>query len=128
MEEARSTFEVGAIVRAEVRSGLYVGEVMELHGPRALFKVLAVLKHPQQGDLHHPYEPDVPLFHERPALAYTEKTMIPLRQLQTFSGDVPDYRESLRAALEAEVATLDRLKRWSKQGLALLEQLGKQYK
>lgn len=65
--------KVGEIVKIEVRSGHYAGELVELNGPRALVKVLAVLKHPEQGDLHQPYDPDVAMFHERRALSFTEK-------------------------------------------------------
>ncbi|WP_051251444.1 sporulation phosphorelay system protein KapB [Paenibacillus harenae] len=120
--------QIGDLVRAEVRSGQYAGELIELIGPRAIVKVLAVLKHPEQGDLHHPYDPDVPMFHERRALSYTEKTTVPLRDISRFTGTVPDYKESLRAAAEAEIAALDRLQRWAAKGLEQMRQLQQEYK
>ena len=57
-------FQPGDVVQAEYKSGIYVGEVVEVKAERrkALIKVLAVLKHPDQGDLHHPGQADVPLF------------------------------------------------------------------
>ncbi|MDQ0060590.1 sporulation phosphorelay system protein KapB [Paenibacillus harenae] len=120
-------FHAGDMVRAEVRTGQYIGELVELNGPRALVKVLAVLKHPEQGDLHSPYNPDVPMFHERRALSYTEKTTVLLRDLKSYSGPVPDYKQSLLAAAEAEIADLDRLQRWAAKGLEQLIQLKKEY-
>ncbi|WP_139995932.1 sporulation phosphorelay system protein KapB [Paenibacillus paridis] len=121
-------FKIGDTVRAEVRSGQYIGELMELNGPRVLVKVLAVLKHPEQGDLHNPYNPDVPMFHERRALSYTEKTTVLMRDLKPFAGTIPDYGTSLRAAAEAEIAALDRLHRWAAKGLEQMQQLHKEYK
>lgn len=120
--------EVGNIVKAKVRSGLYVGEVVELNSPRALVKVLAVLKHPEQGDLHQPYNPDVAMFHERRALSYTEKTTVLLRDLAGYAGAVPDYQESLRAAVAAEIESLDRLNRWTAKSLETMIGLQKEYK
>lgn len=121
-------WSVGDIVQAEVRTGRYISEIMEINGPRALVKVLSVLKHPDQGDLHHPYDPDVPLFHERRALSYTEKTNVLLRDLKKYSGDIPDYKQSLQAAVASELAALDRLQRWAAKGLEQLRELQKEYK
>ncbi|MFX3632191.1 MAG: sporulation phosphorelay system protein KapB [Candidatus Pristimantibacillus sp.] len=118
----------GAIVQAEIRSGQYIGEVVEFNGPRALIKVLAVIKHPEQGDLHNPYDPDVPMFHERRALSYTEKTMVLMRDVKLYHGEIPDYRLSLQAAADAQIAALDRLQRWSERGLVLMKELRQDYK
>ncbi|WP_169083596.1 sporulation phosphorelay system protein KapB [Paenibacillus sp. PL91] len=122
------SLKIGEHVRAEVRSGQYIGELIEINGPRALVKVLAVLKHPEQGDLHNPYNPDVPMFHERRALSYTEKTTVLLRDVKRFTGSIPEYGASLRAAAEAEIAGLDRLQRWAAKGLEQMQQLLKEYK
>jgi kinase-associated protein B len=128
INQADPILKAGDIIRAEVRSGQYVGELVEINGPRALVKVLAVLKHPEQGDLHNPYNPDVPMFHERRALSYTEKTTVLLRDVQRYTGSVPDYKESLKAAAAAEIAALDRLYRWAAKGLEQMQQLEKEYK
>ncbi|MBJ6360273.1 kinase [Paenibacillus sp. MAHUQ-46] len=98
-----------------------------MSGQRSLVKVLAVLKHPEQGDLHHPQDPDVAIFHERRALSYTEKAWALTRDLQPFHGELPDYASSLEAALEAEWHKLDRLRRWAEQGLKQLAELRKDY-
>lgn len=126
--QADAGLQVGDLVRAEVRSGQYAGELVEMNGPRALVKVLAVLKHPEQGDLHNPYNPDVPMFHERRALSYTEKTTVLLRDVKRYTGNVPDYSESLKAAAAAEIEVLDRLQRWAAKGLEQMQQLQKEYK
>lgn len=120
--------ELGTIVAFTYKTGQYAGEVMETNGPRALLKVLAVLKHPEQGDLHNPYNPDVPFFHERRALSYTEKTNVPYGDIRPFRGEVPAYKESLQQAVQAEIEAIDKLKRWAERGLVQLEQLAKEYK
>lgn len=127
VNQADPGLKTGDIIRAEVRSGQYVGELVEINGPRALVKVLAVLKHPEQGDLHNPYNPDVPMFHERRALSYTEKTTVLLRDVKLYTGGVPEYKDSLKAAAAAEIAALDRLHRWAAKGLEQMRQLEKEY-
>ncbi|MGG1637068.1 sporulation phosphorelay system protein KapB [Paenibacillus sp. NRS-1760] len=122
------SLKIGDNVRTEIRSGHYLGELVEINGPRALVKVLAVLKHPEQGDLHNPYNPDVPMFHERRALSFTEKTNVLLRDVKRHTGIIPEYNDSLRAAAEAEIASLDRLQRWAAKGLEQMQQLLKEYK
>lgn len=122
------SLKIGDNVRAEIRSGHYLGELVEINGPRALVKVLAVLKHPEQGDLHNPYNPDVPMFHERRALSFTEKTNVLLRDVKRHTGIIPEYNDSLRAAAEAEIASLDRLQRWAAKGLEQMQELLKEYK
>ncbi|MFC4776150.1 sporulation phosphorelay system protein KapB [Paenibacillus sp. GCM10023252] len=118
---------IGSIVQAEVRTGQYIGEIVELYGPRAVVKVLAVLKHPEQGDLHNPYDPDVAMFHERRALSFTEKTTVPMRDIQAYTGAIPEYNESLKRCLGQQIEALDRLKRWAERGLEQLSQLEKDY-
>lgn len=58
-------------------------------------RILAVLKHPRQGDLHNPNEVDVPLFHERKALAHMERANMPEKMVKPYEGEIPDYNESL---------------------------------
>ncbi|MCU6709185.1 kinase-associated lipoprotein B [Paenibacillus sp. J5C_2022] len=123
----RDEWAIGDIVQAEVRSGRYVGEVVELNGPRAVVKVLAVLKHPEQGDLHQPYNPDAVMFHERRALSYTEKTTVLKRDIQPYRADVPDYRQSLHSAVAADIEALERMNRWTAKSVELLKQLQQEY-
>ncbi|RUS47806.1 sporulation phosphorelay system protein KapB [Cohnella sp. AR92] len=120
--------EPGQIVRAVYKTGEYIGEIMEADGRRVLVQVLAVLAHPKQGDLHHPNDPDVPLFHERPASHFREKVWVPAGAVKPYEGAVPAYRESLLAAAEAETERLSRLQRWAERSLEQLQGLTKEYK
>ncbi|MGM0845888.1 MAG: kinase-associated lipoprotein B [Bacillota bacterium] len=90
-----SNFKYGDIVTAIYKTGKYIGEVTDSRPGVYVVKVLAVLKHPRQGDLHNPQEVDVPLFHERKALAFRERANIPEKMVKPYEGDVPDYNESL---------------------------------
>jgi kinase-associated protein B len=120
-------YQIGELVTVKVRTGNYIGEVYELYDMRLVVKILAVVKHPEQGDLHHPNDPDVPMFHERRALAYTEKTTVLPRDVQPYSGDIPDYKQSLAQAAQQELYRLDKLYRWAAKSKATLEDVIKTY-
>jgi kinase-associated protein B len=122
-------FNPGDMVTASYKSGEYIGEVVELYPPRvAVVKILAVRKHPEQGDLHHPFDVNVPLFHQRRALSYQEKASVPLASLRSYSGDVPKYESSLRKALEEAITALrNDSSEWAKRSLAELETLRSEY-
>ncbi|SDN26949.1 kinase-associated lipoprotein B [Alkalicoccus daliensis] len=92
----------GDIVRCSYKTGVYAGEVFEIRGENkpVVVKILAVLKHPLQGDLHNPKQTDVQLFHERPALSFNEKANIPPAQVKPFEQEVPPYRQSLEEAVK----------------------------
>ncbi|MFC5472158.1 sporulation phosphorelay system protein KapB [Cohnella suwonensis] len=115
------------LVRISYKTGEYVGEAVDGDDRRILVKVLAVLRHPTQGDLHSEFDPDAAIFHERKALSYTEKAWVPAQTVKPYGGALPDYRESLKAALEAEVARIDRLRRWSEKCLEKLGEARKDY-
>jgi len=121
------SIQTGDLVLASYKTGEYIAEVVEKTPPRAVIKILAVHKHPAQGDLHHPYEPDVPFFHQRRALAYQEKAVVMLQHLQPYHGEVPEYRASLLEATEREIQALDKLKRWAERALVEYEQLQDDY-
>ncbi|RED65034.1 sporulation phosphorelay system protein KapB [Cohnella lupini] len=115
------------IVKISYKTGDYVGEACERDDRRVLVKVLAVLQHPTQGDLHSSYDPDAAIFHERRALAYTEKVWVPIQTAHRYTGAIPEYRQSLNTALGIEMEKIDRLKRWSELSLEKLETLRKDY-
>ncbi|WP_164668273.1 kinase-associated lipoprotein B [Virgibacillus doumboii] len=94
-----ATVSVGEIVLAKYNSGKYIGEVLEDRGDRYLVKVMAVEKHPMQGDLHNLGETEGVFFHDRKALAHYEKMNIPKSAVRPHEGEVPDYRASLQEAL-----------------------------
>lgn len=115
------------IVKITYKTGDYIGEAIDRDDRRLLVKVLAVLQHPTQGDLHNPYDPDTAMFHERRALSYTEKVWVPTQTAQHYTGAIPDYRESLQTALGIEMERVDRLKRWSERCIEQLITLRKDY-
>jgi len=118
---------VGDRVRASYKSGEYIGEVMELSERKAAVRVLAVLKHPAQGDLHHPGKADVNLFHQRRALAFQEIALMPLPTLLLYSSEVPDYRASLKNALDREVRDLQGQLNYASRALDELKSLQADY-
>ncbi|HLR03668.1 MAG TPA: kinase-associated lipoprotein B [Virgibacillus sp.] len=92
--------EVGSIVLAHYNSGSYIGEVVEDRGERSLIKVLAVKKHPLQGDIHNYGQVEGVFFHERKALAYQEKMNVKKPAIHPYNEDIPDYVESLKKAVD----------------------------
>lgn len=100
-------FTVGDIVRAHYNSGTYIGEILEDRGNRFLVEVLAVDKHPIQGDLHSPKQVQGIAFHERKALAYREKMNAKKPATFAYDNDVPNYAESLKEAVEKIRTTLN---------------------
>lgn len=118
---------VGDLVKASYKSGEYIGEVMELSERKAAVRVLAVLKHPAQGDLHHPRRADVSFFHQRKALAHQEIALMPLPTLLLYTGEVPDYHESLRTALIQELGELTKQLDYATRSLEELKLLEKDY-
>jgi kinase-associated protein B len=121
-------FEVGSIVSAAYKTGEYLGEIVEMSSSgKAAVKIKAVLKHPTQGDLHNPMDPNVPFFHQRRALADGEIALIPLYTIKPFNGIVQEYRVSLERALYAEIRTLQQNAQWVERSLQELEQLKKDY-
>ncbi|MFA9560549.1 kinase-associated lipoprotein B [Evansella sp. AB-rgal1] len=121
-------FEIGDIVTGIYKTGKYIGEVTVVKEGRYVVRVLAVLKHPTQGDLHQPKSVEVPFFHERRALAFREQTNIPAPYVKTYEGEIPDYQESLKTALTDEMAKLkDDNSEWAKKSLQILESLKEDY-
>jgi kinase-associated protein B len=125
----RRYFHPGDQVVAEYKSGAYIGELLSSEGHWAKVRMLAVLKHPAQGDLHHPMRADVPMFHERRALAFREVANVPVGALTPWDeATVPDYMESLRDALERELQAMESLgNAFGDKSAAALRQLEKDY-
>jgi kinase-associated protein B len=91
-------FEIGDKVTAFYKTGKYIGEVTGERPGAYVVRILAVLKHPRQGDLHNPADVEVPLFHERKALAHREQANMPEKMVKPYEGDIPDYNETLLTA------------------------------
>lgn len=120
--------EIGQKVTGIYKTGKYIGEVTEIKPERYVIRVLAVLKHPQQGDLHQAKSVHVPFFHERRALSFREQTNIPNVYVKSYDGSIPDYKESLRKALSEQKQTLEEDgSEWAKQSLELLNRLEQDY-
>ncbi|MFM1654062.1 sporulation phosphorelay system protein KapB [Brevibacillus sp. B_LB10_24] len=120
--------QVHQIVRVPYKSGQYLAEVLEIMPPKATVKILAVQKHPDQGDLHHPMQGDVLMFHQRRALSFQEKIMVPLGTIQPYQGEVPEYRGSLLLAVEQELARLREMGgSWAERSVKELEILQQEY-
>ncbi|MGD6968150.1 kinase-associated lipoprotein B [Rossellomorea vietnamensis] len=123
-----SDFNNGDIVTALYKTGKYIGEVTDSRPGVYVVKVLAVLKHPRQGDLHNPKEVDVPLFHERKALAFRERANIPEKMVKPFEGDIPEYNESLSSTfneLKEQLASEDSA--FAAKSLETLESIQREY-
>lgn len=116
----------GDIVRVPYKTGEYIAEVLENHDNKLLVKVLAVTKFPTQGDLHTSYEVDVPLFHQRPALSYLEKFYVAGPSVIRYHAAIPDYKESVRIALEREMEKLKKMSAWAERCLIELEVMHKE--
>lgn len=101
-----TVYEPKTIVKADYNSGLYVGEVVEDRRNFVLVKVLAVLKHPDQGDLHKPGQVEGIAFFERKALANQELVNVQKRKVHPYEGDIPSYNESLKNAYDELKETL----------------------
>lgn len=122
-------FQVGEIVTAIYKTGKYIGEITEIRPQHFLVRVLAVLKHPMQGDLHNPKDADVLIFHERKALSYREQANIPYKMVKRFESEVPDYLESLKDAVAKMKQELtETSSEWAEMSLKAIESLEKDYK
>jgi kinase-associated protein B len=123
-----SELKIGEIVTAIYKTGKYIGEITDVRPQHYLVRVLAVLKHPMQGDLHSPKDADVLVFHERRALAFREQANIPIKMVKPFDGDVPDYQSSLREAVDKMKKELTASpSEWADMSMKMVESLEKDY-
>jgi kinase-associated protein B len=123
-----SELKIGEVVTAIYKTGKYIGEITDVRPEHYLVRVLAVMKHPMQGDLHSPKDADVLVFHERRALAYREQANIPLKMVKHFETDVPDYQSSLKEAVDKVKKELtDNPSPWADMSLKMFESLEKDY-
>ncbi|MDB5051999.1 MAG: kinaseassociated protein [Bacilli bacterium] len=120
-------FQAGDFVIAAYKTGEYIGEIVEASAIKAAVKVLAVLKHPAQGDLHNPMQANVAFFHQRRALAYQEIALMPLHTISPYGKTIPDYKESLYRALHDEMEELKHAMLFAQKCLNELESLEKDY-
>ncbi|MEH7110669.1 kinase-associated lipoprotein B [Bacillus sp. JJ1764] len=121
-------FQIGSIVTGIYKTGKYIGEITEVRPQHYLMRVLAVAKHPMQGDLHNPKDADVLIFHERKALSFREQANIPKQMVKPFDGEVPDYVQSLKVAVDKMKQELQETgTKWAELSLETLGNLEKDY-
>ncbi|MDL4842542.1 sporulation phosphorelay system protein KapB [Aquibacillus rhizosphaerae] len=126
MENAKN----GELVRAHYKSGTYIGEVIEERGENYLIKVLAVVKHPLQGDLHNFGKTEDVFFHQRKALSYLEKMNVSKPAVHPFREEVPNYLQSLRNSvnqLKEKLTSKDKDSSFNQAAMTSLEQLEREY-
>ncbi|RLQ96499.1 kinase-associated lipoprotein B [Falsibacillus albus] len=102
------TFSIGDKVTAIYKTGKYIGEITDIKPTVCVVRILAVLKHPVQGDLHNPRQTDVAFFHERKALAFREQANIPAKMVKPYEGEIPDYNESLKQTFDSLKFSLEK--------------------
>ncbi|WP_153126573.1 kinase-associated lipoprotein B [Peribacillus tepidiphilus] len=121
-------FKIGDYVTAIYKTGKYIGEITDVRPNSYLIRVLAVEKHPMQGDLHNPKQVDVAMFHQRRALAFREQTNVPKNMVREYKDEVPDYKASLKAAVQKMKETLlSEDTPWSQKSIEMLEELERDY-
>lgn len=124
-----SEIKQGALVKAHYKSGIYVGEMIEDRNSFYLVKILAVLKHPMQGDLHNPGKTENVFFHQRKALSYLEKTNVQKEAVHPYEDqEVPEYKASLKQSVKHLKEKLERREtEFNLNAKAQLQELEKQY-
>lgn len=123
-----SELKIGDYVTAFYKTGKYIGEITNIREEHYLVRVLAVAKHPIQGDIHTGKEVDVPFFHERRALAFREQANMPKKMVKPYEGEIPDYKESLKEAVEKIKGELQEdASPWAQQSLKHIETLEQDY-
>ncbi|GGE39429.1 kinase-associated protein B [Pullulanibacillus camelliae] len=125
----KAQFSIGDIIKVRSKTGEYVAKLLEYRNEQmAVAETLAVLKHPTQGDLHQPNEVNVPLFHQRRAHAFHEKVVVNRSAMSAYTGEVPNYEQSLKQALQDKMAQLQtRQDSWAEKSYALLQELEQEY-
>lgn len=120
--------KIGDIVTAINKTGKYIGEVTEDRNSTYLVRILAVLKHPMQGDLHNPKQADVAIFHQRRAFAYREQTNVPKNMVKPYEGEILEYQASLKEALTKMKKSLMEIdNEFNRLSLKQLEELEEDY-
>ena len=119
----------GDYVLAPYKTGVYIGQFYDRTSTRAVVQVLAVAQHPEQGELHNPYDAGVAFFHQRKALAPNERALVDERLLQRYAGEIPTYGQSLKQALATEIARAQSFpdRAWGERALHELRLLEEEY-
>jgi kinase-associated protein B len=123
-----SDFHIGDKVTAIYKTGKYIGEITDIRPQHYLVRVLGVERHPMQGDIHNPKDADVDFFHQRRALAYREQTNVPIKMVKAFEGEIPEYHQTLKEAVDKMKQDLtEQATPWAEKSLHLLNELENDY-
>ncbi|MEQ6028579.1 sporulation phosphorelay system protein KapB [Staphylococcus saccharolyticus] len=87
------------LYRFSHKTGSYGVSIKEDDGDQILVQVEQVIKHPKQGELHHPKKIEGVFFHERKALSHFEKRYATRSQLREFNVETMSYEDSLQQAI-----------------------------
>lgn len=87
------------LYRFSHKTGTYGVTIKEDSDHQVLVQIEQVIKHPKQGDLHHPGETEGVFFHERRALSHYEKRYATRSQLRDFNVEEMKYEDSLQQAI-----------------------------
>lgn len=110
------------------KTGSYGVSVIEGDDNQVLVQIEQVIKHPKQGDLHHPNETKNVFFHERKALSQFEKRYTSKSKLRPFNVEELDYIQSLQIAItNLENKLKEENTEYANCSLANLAQLKKDY-
>ncbi|MDQ0219626.1 kinase [Peribacillus cavernae] len=121
-------FKVGDRVTAIYKTGKYIGELTDIRPNAYLVRVLAVAKHPMQGDLHNPKQTDVTMFHQRRALAFREQANVPKNMVKHYEDEIPEYKASLKESVDKMKRQLaEDSKEWNAKSLEMVEGLEADY-
>lgn len=119
---------IGEIVTAHYKSGKYTGVITGIRPGGYTVKVTSVLRHPAQGDLHHPNQAEDVFFHERKALAHLEQANIAESAVHPFEGEPEAYNDSLLAAVrKLENRLKEKNDAFSRRSLQALGEVKKEY-
>ena len=87
------------LYRFSHKTGTYGVTIKEDSDHQVLVQIEQVIKHPKQGDLHHPSVKLKVFFHERRALSHYEKRYATRSQLRDFNVEEMKYEDSLQQAI-----------------------------
>ena len=87
------------LYRFSHKTGVYGVSVKEETGNQILVQIEQVIKHPKQGDLHHPNETEGVFFMNVKLLSHFEKRYATPSQLREFNVEAMPYEDSLQHAI-----------------------------
>lgn len=94
------------------KTGSYGVSIKEEDENQVLVQVEQVIKHPKQGDLHHPNETENVFFHERKALSQFEKRYTSCRWWMARTNCQSLWRKRWYALVRSKTYSIWSIDRW----------------